>query len=416
MPDEETDVSAEPRDPQPVVHERDGSAVVEVPGTTRPTTPGARADLVERALQDERVRSAREVTVAVPRGDAEAVQAAEAILGPDEVRPAGASVVVRRHRPRPPADGPDRVLALVNPVAGTTAAAADAAIRTIEEAGRSVAVVQLGAREQGFDGTVMEGLESLPSLVNTQVVVLGGDGTVSRVVAELERHRMLEAVGPIGLVPLGTGNDVARGAGIPLDPRQAVTAILDGVPRAMDVLRSDDGRLAVNAVHVGAGADATARAEPWKGILGPLAYPVGAALSGATSRGWPLRVTVDGRVLADGSEPMLMVAVALGRSIGGGTPVAPDTQPGSGSAEAVIVAATGPLARLGFATALRSGRHGDRDDVLVAPAQQVEFSGGPVPLNVDGEVGDEVVRQRWTVHGGAWSLLVPASSAPHDGV
>ena len=55
----------------------------------------------------------------------------------------------------------------------------------------------------------------------------GGDGSLHAVVSVLyRRHDLARAV--LGLIPLGTGNDFARGNDIPLDPAEAAAVVLDG--------------------------------------------------------------------------------------------------------------------------------------------------------------------------------------------
>jgi hypothetical protein len=72
------------------------------------------------------------------------------------------------------------------------------------------------------------------------------------------------ATTPVGLVPLGTGNDFARGVGIPLDHIEAARLVRTGRPRPVDLIVDDSGGVVVNAVHVGAGADAAVKARPLK--------------------------------------------------------------------------------------------------------------------------------------------------------
>ena len=162
-----------------------------------------------------------------------------------------------------------------------------------------------------------------------------------------------------------------------------------------------------NAAHVGIGAEAASAAADLKEALGAAAYPLGAAIAGATATGWGLRVEVDGAVLADGNERLLMVGVYNGRTIGGGAPLAPQALVTDGLADVVVCRAVGPLARVGFATALREGEHLAREDVELVRGRSVTVSGEPFPLNADGEVTDGVTSRTWTVRPGAWSALVP---------
>jgi diacylglycerol kinase family enzyme len=166
----------------------------------------------------------------------------------------------------------------------------------------------------------------------------------------------------------------------------------------------------VNAVHLGVGAEAAEKASALKDRLGRAAYAVGSVAAGAGATRWHLQVVVDGEVLRVDRE-VLMVAVANGRTIGGGAPLAPDASPDDGLVDVVVATSTGPLARLGFAVALRDGEHVERDDVLVVRGRSVTVTGDPFPLNADGELGGPVPARTWTVRPAAWSLLVATTSS-----
>lgn len=162
---------------------------------------------------------------------------------------------------------------------------------------------------------------------------------------------------------------------------------------------------------MGIGAEAGRRAQAWKPTLGVAAYSLGSVAAGAVETGWRLIVEVDGRVVQEPDEPVLMVGVSNGRSIGGGAPLAPTAEPDDGLLDVVISAATGPLARAGYAVALRDGEHVARDDVSVhrgrtvsvlAADEREEFS-----VNVDGELSGPMRSRTWMVRPKAWSLLVP---------
>jgi YegS/Rv2252/BmrU family lipid kinase len=249
----------------------------------------------------------------------------------------------------------------------------------------------------------------LDGLGERTLVVVGGDGSVHTAVSTLLSRGALSADRPLGLIPLGTGNDLARTLGLPLDPAAAARALLAGSVRTLDLVVDDVGGVVVNAVHLGVGAEAAEKATALKDRLGRAAYAVGSLAAGAGATGWHLQVAVDGAVLHVDRE-VLMVAVANGRTIGGGAPLAPDASPDDGLVDVVVATSTGPLARLGFAMALRDGEHVERDDVLVVRGRTVTVTGDPFPLNADGELDGPVSARTWTVRPAAWSLLVPTSS------
>ncbi|MDP9407454.1 MAG: lipid kinase [Actinomycetota bacterium] len=247
---------------------------------------------------------------------------------------------------------------------------------------------------------------ALDSCAGRRLVVAGGDGSLHLIVQRLHARAELDR-GPLGLIPLGTGNDLARALGLPLDPEDAARVVCAGSPRALDLLVDDAGGVVVNAVHLGLGALAAEAAGRWKRRFGALAYPLGALRAGTSSPTWRLRVTVDADVLADGRTPLLMVGVGNGPGIGGGTPLLPHARPDDGQLDVVAVRARGLRERLAYGVALRRGRHVERDDVHVARGRSVTVEGPRVEVNADGELGESVTRRTWTVQPGAWSLLLP---------
>jgi diacylglycerol kinase family enzyme len=146
------------------------------------------------------------------------------------------------------------------------------------------------------------------------LVVAGGDGTIHLVANRLRLARYLDV--PVGIVPLGTGNDFARGLDLPLEPGPAAQRIVDGRPRTVPVVRLSTGEIAVNNAHLGVGVEAASRGQSLKGRLGRMAYGAGALMAGLSHECRPAVVEVDGETVHDG--PALLVIVALGPSAGGG--------------------------------------------------------------------------------------------------
>jgi diacylglycerol kinase (ATP) len=245
-----------------------------------------------------------------------------------------------------------------------------------------------------------------------QLVVAGGDGSLHALVAALHaRGELADCL--LGLIPLGTGNDLARGLGIPLDPGDAARVVLAGRRRRLDLIVDDAGGVVLNAVHLGVGAQAARAAATWKPRLGRFAYPVGSLVAGLRTRGWRLDIDVDGQPMAERSSRVLMVAVANGPSIAGGMAhLHPDAAPDDGMVEVVVSSALGPLARVGYAVALMRGGHLARADIATAHGRRVSVSGEPFLTVADGEVDGPLAERNWAVRPGAWQVIArPASDA-----
>ena len=249
-----------------------------------------------------------------------------------------------------------------------------------------------------------------------RIIVAGGDGSLHAVVAALHRRNDLKNA-VLGLLPLGTGNDFARGLGIPLDIEDAARVILDGTVRKVDVVVDEVGTVVVNGVHVGAGANASRRGARWKerlgaiGVgklnLGRIGYPIGALLTAWNPPIIRLRVEVDGEVVNDLDSPVLMVAVGNGPSVGGGTELTPDASPRDGVVDVMISRAVGRMARLRYAAQLSSATHHDHEDVIHLRGSSVSVSGGPFWISADGEISGPERQRTWHVETDAYSMILP---------
>ncbi|MGH3444777.1 MAG: diacylglycerol/lipid kinase family protein, partial [Nocardioidaceae bacterium] len=239
-----------------------------------------------------------------------------------------------------------------------------------------------------------------------RVVVAGGDGTLHAVVAALHRrHELSETV--LGLVPLGTGNDFARGLAIPLVAEEAARLVVTGQPTPVDLIIDCTGEIAVNGVHLGAGADAGQRAQRWKESLGRAGYVAGAAATAARPRLLRLRVEVDGQVLTDFDRPVLQVALGNGPSVGGGTELTPHAHPGDGQIDVMVSFAAGRVARAGFLTKLLAGRHPQRHDVTYLRGSSVSVSGQPFRISADGEISGPETNRTWRLEKAACTMVLP---------
>ena len=163
----------------------------------------------------------------------------------------------------------------------------------------------------------------------TPVVAVGGDGTVHEVVNGLLRTPQPTLPPDFGVVPTGSGNDFARTVHLPRKIESAVSAILQGPRRTVDVGRCGN-RVFLNAAGVGFDAEVVgvmARAGPLLRSSGPLLYPLAVVRALPRYTVQPMSVELDGQSL---ERRALLVAVANGSYYGGGFRICPAADPGDG--------------------------------------------------------------------------------------
>ncbi len=249
------------------------------------------------------------------------------------------------------------------------------------------------------------------------VGVMGGDGSFHDAV-----NGLLGADGTLdtasgttfAVVPAGTGGDfAARTLGIP----SGAAAVADWLAAARPV-RMDLGqlrfthhggqpatRLFVNIASCGISGrvDALVAGGP-RWLAGRAAYFLASLRAMAGWRNQRVRVKVDGAVLYEG--PALTVAVANGRSFGGGMLVAPDADHRDGALDVVVLGDLTRAQQVILSRSLYAGTHTTARDVYVARGQEVdvETAEPDVLLDVDGETPGRAPAS-FRVLPGALSLL-----------
>ena len=238
------------------------------------------------------------------------------------------------------------------------------------------------------------------------VVVVGGDGSLHAVVAALHRrHELASTV--VGLIPLGTGNDFARGVGLPLDPEAAARVVVAGNIQPVDLIVDCLGGVVVNNVHIGVGALAAHNARPMKKVIGRMGYVLGAIRAAINPPFIRVRIEVDGHVVADFAHPVLMAAVGNGSRVGGGARITPEADPGDGKLDVMVSFSTSLWAKIGYAARFRLGTHHGRDDVLYVHGESVTVSGQSFHCSADGELFGPERHRTWHIEPAAFWMTLP---------
>lgn len=215
-----------------------------------------------------------------------------------------------------------------------------------------------------------------------RIVIAGGDGSLNEAV-----NGYVGRAGPeqaLALVPIGTGNDFAKAAGIPRRWQDACEVVVHGTPRDVDA-GCCNGRWFINGVGAGLDARVAQAASRVRWIRGSLTYAIGL-----------LRVLADHRRPPNGiiehdagtyRGGITLVAIMNGRVLGGLFPIAPSADPADGELNLVIGSDLSRRQIVALLPALLRGRHLGRPRVTCVTTRDVRVRvDEPVPLQIDGEV------------------------------
>ncbi len=217
------------------------------------------------------------------------------------------------------------------------------------------------------------------------LVAGGGDGTVSSVADALVRSG---GAAMLGLLALGTANDLCRSLGIPADLNEGVAVIVQGRTVPLDGIRLDDGRVFVNQANGGLGGGVAQQLEDdVKSRWGPLGYWRAAVDAAQEPQEYKLSLVVDGEPL---EVCAMNVTVANARFAGGGVELAPLAVYSDGKLDLIIMEGRSKLGLVSLIPRVLSATHTDMEDVIALQARRVEFSATPeMPFSIDGELTEE---------------------------
>ena len=267
-----------------------------------------------------------------------------------------------------------RIAVLVNPTSGKGRGArlSQPVADSLRGAGLEPEVVVGRDGDEAFDrlrDRVAAGVDG--------VVAVGGDGLV---------NIALQVVGgtdvPLGVVPAGTGNDIARSLGLaPHDAPAAVRLVVGGRTRAIDIGRAN-GRWFGGLLRSGFDSMVNERANRMSWPNGRSRYNLAILAELRTFRPVPYVLELDGARVE--TEAML-VAVGNGPSYGGGMRVTPDAQLDDGLLDVTVL---GPISKPEFIRVFPTvykGTHVSHRAVTVWRARSVTLHADGVTAYADGE-------------------------------
>jgi YegS/Rv2252/BmrU family lipid kinase len=232
-------------------------------------------------------------------------------------------------------------------------------------------------------------------------ILAGGDGTMNAA-AEALLERQL----PLGILPTGTGNDLARTLRVPTDLAKAAAAIVAGCERRIDLGRANRKHF-FNAASIGLAAEVSRHhTAERKRRLWLLAYVLSMRDAWRTTRSFHARLRCDGRTLR---LRALQVTVANGRHYGGGMTVHADAAIDDGRLDVYALKPRRLWRLLLLFPALRFGWLHRSEAALALRGRTVEVeTRRSLPVNTDGEI-TTATPVRFTVLPRALSVFVPAA-------
>jgi diacylglycerol kinase (ATP) len=277
--------------------------------------------------------------------------------------------------------GRRRLLVAVNPAAsfGRNRAVGPAVVERLLDEGYDVAML----REANIELLRRE-TESAFAQGTDGLVVVGGDGMVS-----LGVNLVAETGVPLGIVAAGTGNDLARGLGLPFeDPAAATDALIDALarpPRSIDAGVIRHGALRTwFACVVSTGFDAVVneRANRMTRPRGPSRYTLALVRELATFRPRTYTITIDGvrRV-----QRAMLVSVANNASLGGGMRIVPHAVLDDGLLDVFIVHPLSRARLLAVFPKVFAGEHTDHPAVEFVRGRRILIEADDIVAYADGE-------------------------------
>jgi YegS/Rv2252/BmrU family lipid kinase len=194
---------------------------------------------------------------------------------------------------------------------------------------------------------------------------MSGDGLVGQLGGALAGAGV-----PMGIIPGGRGNDLARVLGIPNDPAGSVAVLADGNERAIDVGVANDRRF-LGVASCGFDSDANRIANETRVVRGNLVYAYAALRALAAWRPATFEVILD-------DEPLefrgYSVAAGNNRAFGGGMFIAPHAELDDGLLDVIVVSEVGKLRYLRGIPKAFKGTHVENEEVTELRASTVEIS------------------------------------------
>lgn len=243
----------------------------------------------------------------------------------------------------------------------------------------------LAAIEQGF----------------TTIIAGGGDGTINEVVNGMMQSGRSDLT--LGILPLGTANDLAAALKLPADISQVCALIAAGKTRKLDIGRVNGHYFANNAA-IGLEPVVTITQHQMRWLKGVIRYVVAALKVIVQAESWQVQLTWDD---GDYSGPAVLVSVGNSPRTGGAFFMTPNAKVDDGQFDVIYALAMSRLQMLQLLPKTFSGSHIGHPLVRDIRTQTLIITTEPpTPIQADGEVIDTAATEiRYELIPGALRVL-----------
>lgn len=242
--------------------------------------------------------------------------------------------------------------------------------------------------EAGGLAVTVEPFENLPEIARDitrlhrtadAVIVCGGDGSISSAAPAI-----IDSGLPLGIIPAGTANDLARTLSIPLDFAAAADVIVAGHKRQIDV-GTVNGHAFFNVASIGLSSELAQRLDPdIKKRFGRLGYAIAALRILAGARRFRARIIEKGNGT---TVKTYQIAIGNGRLYGGGNVVEETAAIDDGALDLYSLEMRNLWKLAVMIRAFRTGTHGAWKEVRTARCVEFDIeTRRPMPINTDGEI------------------------------
>lgn len=219
-----------------------------------------------------------------------------------------------------------------------------------------------------------------------RIYSVGGDGTLNEIVNGIADYPNAE----LGIIPCGSGNDVARHLYPVIDPLKLLRVLPVSTSTTIDVGRLN-GKYFFNIASIGFDAEVVLNSRYFKRfplVSGSMSYILAVFVTLIKCKKYKLKISLDNNIPIE--KEFLLSIFANGSYYGGGMLAAPSAKMDDGIFDFYLVESLSRLKILRFFPLFMRGEHGSMKEVeLSRGSKAIVESTAPFPVNIDGEISLE---------------------------